>query len=314
MNDAFRLSRDDSTEPDAAQPRVAVYMSGHEPATLDHQEAALRSYLDTHQPQWMVVAAYCDLTTTRGWRGPRPAVARMLSAAASGAFDLLLVHRLDRLSRRMDHLDQIVEALDAAAVTLHTVDEPLDSTAPAPRLIRRLWVTLTAYKHRIGIERSMQRRRAARRDQRSAAHAQPPNSAPPRCRTNEGLAAPDGLEATADNPAPEVSMNRVTREIDRGTRTVDGVQVQITELVWADEGRSFEVHRTDTGADLTEDGCFDTWPTDEEITDLLRTVEDLWSCPGCGTSIDASQADLVVDHVRDCDRVDGAGQPVRGAR
>jgi hypothetical protein len=105
-------------------------------------------------------------------------------------------------------------------------------------------------------------------------------------------------------------MSRIIREIDRGTRTVDGVHITITELVWDDEGRSFEVHRTDTGADLTEDGCFDTWPTDAQITDLLRTAQHLWSCPGCGTSIDAGQADLVTDHVRDCDRVDGAGRPV----
>jgi hypothetical protein len=112
----------------------------------------------------------------------------------------------------------------------------------------------------------------------------------------------------------EVSMSRIVREIGRGTRTVDGIEVQITELVWADEGRSFEVHRTDTGADLTEDGCFDTWPTDDQITNLPRTAQDLWSCPGCGISIDAGQADLVVDHVRDCDRVDGAGHPVRGVR
>jgi hypothetical protein len=109
----------------------------------------------------------------------------------------------------------------------------------------------------------------------------------------------------------EVSMSRIVREIGRGTRTVIGIEVQITELVWADEGRSFEVRRTDTGADLTEDGCFDTWPTEAQITELLRSSEELWSCPGCGTSIDASQADLVVDHVRDCDRVDGAGGPVR---
>lgn len=108
-------------------------------------------------------------------------------------------------------------------------------------------------------------------------------------------------------------MSRIVREIDRGTRTVDGVQVYITEVVWADEARSFEVHRTD-GNDLTEDGCFDAWPSDAQITALLRTERDLWSCPGCGTSIDASQADLIVDHVRDCDLVDGAGQPVRGGR
>jgi hypothetical protein len=109
----------------------------------------------------------------------------------------------------------------------------------------------------------------------------------------------------------EVSMSRIIRQIDRGTRSVDGVQVQIIELVWQDEGRSFEVHRTDTGADLTEDGCLDLWPTDAQIGDLLRSADELWSCPGCGITIDASLADLVADHVRDCDRVDGAAQPAR---
>lgn len=107
-------------------------------------------------------------------------------------------------------------------------------------------------------------------------------------------------------------MSRIIRRIDRGTRTVDGVTVQISELVWDDEGRSFEVHRADTGEDLTVDGCFDVWPTHEQIADLLYTAHGLWSCPGCGATIDASQADLVIDHVRDCNRVDGAGQPLRG--
>ncbi|ROO52763.1 hypothetical protein EDC02_7704 [Micromonospora sp. Llam0] len=109
-------------------------------------------------------------------------------------------------------------------------------------------------------------------------------------------------------------MSRIVREIDRGTRTVDGVQAQITEVVWADEGRNFEVHRTDIGDDLTENGCFDTLPTDAQITALLRAGRNLWSCPGCGTSIDASHSDLIVDHVRDCDLVNGAGQPLRGSR
>jgi len=72
------------------------------------------------------------------------------------------------------------------------------------------------------------------------------------------------------------------------------------------------VHRTDTGIDLTVDGCFDTWPTDEQIADLLYSSYGLWSCPGCGATIDAGQPDLVTDHVRDCDRVDGAAAPIRG--
>jgi hypothetical protein len=105
-------------------------------------------------------------------------------------------------------------------------------------------------------------------------------------------------------------MNKIVKTVDRGLRVVADVEVQVTELLWTDGGHSFEVHRVDTGEDVTEDGCFDDPPTDEQIKDLLDPPIDWWTCRGCGTSIDASQPDLVVDHVRDCDLVDGAGNPV----
>lgn len=64
-------------------------------------------------------------------------------------------------------------------------------------------------------------------------------------------------------------MGHIIDEVEHGTRTVNGVEASVRELVWNDLGRSFEVHRVDTGEDLTEDGCFDTVPTDEQIADLL---------------------------------------------
>jgi hypothetical protein len=112
-------------------------------------------------------------------------------------------------------------------------------------------------------------------------------------------------------------MNRVTREIGRGTRIVSGVEVAITELIWDNDGRSFEVHRTDTGEDLTEDVCFDALPSDEQVGVLLDWTANQpgrWVCRGCGTSIDAADPDMVADHVRDCDLVDGAGNPAPGGR
>jgi hypothetical protein len=57
---------------------------------------------------------------------------------------------------------------------------------------------------------------------------------------------------------------------ERGTRVVNNVHVRITELIWLDGGRSFEVHRVDDDTDLTEDGCFDTQPTNEQIAVLLE--------------------------------------------
>jgi hypothetical protein len=191
-------------------------------------------------------------------------------------FDLVLVHRLDRLSRRVEDLEPLVERLDAASVAVRTVTEPLDSAAPGSRLILRLRAAFAAHERQVDRERRNDERLAARHGHPFAASAGQPDPTPPSALAATAIpAAAARLELAANPAAPEVPMSHIIREIDRGTRTVNGVQVHITELVWHDEGRSFEVHRTDTGADLTEDGCFDTWPTDAQITELLRSAEEL---------------------------------------
>lgn len=57
---------------------------------------------------------------------------------------------------------------------------------------------------------------------------------------------------------------------ERGTRVINSVRVRITEAIWANGARSFEVYRVDDDTDLTEDGCFDTEPTNEQIAMLLE--------------------------------------------
>jgi hypothetical protein len=115
-------------------------------------------------------------------------------------------------------------------------------------------------------------------------------------------------------------VGHIIDEVEHGTRTIAGVEIAVRELVWndsgADTGRSFEVYRVDTGEDLTEDGCFDTLPSDEQIAELLADRRPAWwICRGCGIRIDAhTGAGLIVDHVRDCDLVDGAGNPIGGTR
>jgi hypothetical protein len=68
-------------------------------------------------------------------------------------------------------------------------------------------------------------------------------------------------------------MDRVVNDIDHGVRTVAHVPVSVRELIWHSGGRSFEVHRVDTGEDLTEAGCFDTMPTDDQIADHAPTYD-----------------------------------------
>lgn len=65
------------------------------------------------------------------------------------------------------------------------------------------------------------------------------------------------------------------KEIDRGERLIQGERLHITELVWPDGGRSFEVHllRAGTCTDLTQDGCYDHMPSDEELAAALGFSE-----------------------------------------
>lgn len=97
----------------------------------------------------------------------------------------------------------------------------------------------------------------------------------------------------------------VVRAVERGTRTVDGAQVCVTELVWSDAGRSFQVRRADTAAHIG--GSFDSWPSDAQIARALHDTAQRWSCLGCRATVEASQPDLIDDHLIDCIGVEFPG-------
>lgn len=58
-----------------------------------------------------------------------------------------------------------------------------------------------------------------------------------------------------------------TAEIDREPITVDDVEYQVTEIIWKNGGRSFDVYKGDKL--LTEDESLDEYPTAEQIRDLV---------------------------------------------
>jgi hypothetical protein len=67
---------------------------------------------------------------------------------------------------------------------------------------------------------------------------------------------------------------KIVARVDHGHRTVEGTEVEVWELTWNGGGRSFEVIRVSDGKDLTEQGAFDTLPTDEQIADLLTAADE----------------------------------------
>src|SRR5215212_3469995 len=67
--------------------------------------------------------------------GERPTGAELLSDAASGLFDAVLVYRLDRIGRTLLVVVDAHDRLEQAGVVLKSATEPIDTSSPAGRLI-----------------------------------------------------------------------------------------------------------------------------------------------------------------------------------
>lgn len=90
------------------------------------------------------------------------------------------------------------------------------------------------------------------------------------------------------------------RSVPHGTRTLDGITVQITAHPGGGRHRRYSVHRVDTGTPLSIGADrFDHPPTTAELVALLDEHRGLWRCH-CGHTLPLAGADLIGDHLRDC--------------
>ncbi len=116
--------------------RVAIYCristdETHQPWSLGAQLASCEAKCAAQQ--WTVVARYQDEQS--GATLERPQLQRALDDAAAGKFDVLLFYRLDRFSRKLRHLLDLIMHLEDADVKVASVVEPIDTTSPIGRVL-----------------------------------------------------------------------------------------------------------------------------------------------------------------------------------
>jgi site-specific DNA recombinase len=92
----------------------------------------------------VLVGAYEDRAT--GANTDRPGLQRALAAARQKEFDVLLIYRVDRLSRRVIHMHELASELEANDVALVSATEPFDTTNPIGRFIMNLLATFAEYE------------------------------------------------------------------------------------------------------------------------------------------------------------------------
>ena len=122
----------------------------NQPTSLASQRERLAAFCAS-QEGWRIVAHEEDRAT--GTKLDRPGLQAALELARSGQVDLLLVYRVDRLSRKVRQLAQLAEELDAVGCVLRSATEPFDTGSAAGRMMLQMLAVFAEFEHATMVDR-----------------------------------------------------------------------------------------------------------------------------------------------------------------
>lgn len=116
------------------------------------------------QRGWKIVNEYVDAGVS-GATTARPSLDRMLADAQAGRLDLVVVWKLDRLGRSLQHILSVLDQLACWGVGFTSARDPgIDTTSPAGRLLLQVLGAFAEFERglirervRAGLERARSR-------------------------------------------------------------------------------------------------------------------------------------------------------------
>ncbi len=140
--------------------RLAVYARvSTSDQSVEPQLFALRGYA---RDRGVEAVEYVDEGVS-GAKDRRPALDRLLADARRRRFDVVAVVKLDRLARSVRHLTALAGELDALGVGLVVLDQAIDPTTPAGKLLFHVLGSIAEFERDLIRERTRAGIAAAKR-------------------------------------------------------------------------------------------------------------------------------------------------------
>jgi DNA invertase Pin-like site-specific DNA recombinase len=125
-----------------AYARVSTEDQANNGVSLDLQEGRLRAY--TEAKGWSLVQVVSEDASAKSLN--RPGLQSLLDLVKSGTVDALVVYKLDRLTRSVSDLDYLTRTLNEHDVALVSLNESLDGTTAAGRLMMNLLAVVSQWE------------------------------------------------------------------------------------------------------------------------------------------------------------------------
>jgi site-specific DNA recombinase len=122
--------------------------------TLDAQREACEAYIKSQAGEgWRALSESYDDGGFSGGNMDRPAVRRLLADIDAGKVDLIVVYKVDRLTRSLMDFARIVEQLDARGVSFVSVTQAFNTTSSMGRLTLNVLLSFAQFEREVTGER-----------------------------------------------------------------------------------------------------------------------------------------------------------------
>jgi DNA invertase Pin-like site-specific DNA recombinase len=122
--------------------------------SLDAQRDACVAYIASQKIEgWVVVDAAYDDGGFSGGNLNRPGLQRLLADIREGLVDVIVVYKIDRLSRSLADFAKLVELFDAHKVTFVSVTQSFNTTTSMGRLTLNILLSFAQFERELAGER-----------------------------------------------------------------------------------------------------------------------------------------------------------------
>lgn len=126
--------------------RVSTEEQAENGTSLDTQREQSRAYVKARK--WKFMGKFADegVSGTKGESG-RDGLRALMQGARDGTIDVVVVTKVDRFSRSIDHFSTMVKELDRLGVGFVSVTEGFDSTNLTGQLLRNILASFAEFEH-----------------------------------------------------------------------------------------------------------------------------------------------------------------------
>ncbi len=132
--------------------------------SLDAQREACEAYIASQRAEgWVLVRDHYDDGGVSGGTLERPALKRLVADIQEGLVDVVVVYKIDRLSRSLVDFTKLVEVFDVNSVTFVSVTQAFNTTTSMGRLTLNILLSFAQFEREVIGERIRDKVAASRK-------------------------------------------------------------------------------------------------------------------------------------------------------